>query len=35
MSAYAIFDVDIRDMAEYQEFMAGVKRTLGARVPNI
>jgi uncharacterized protein (DUF1330 family) len=34
MSAYAIFDVDIRDMAKYQEFMAGVKPALekaGAR----
>jgi uncharacterized protein (DUF1330 family) len=34
MSAYAIFDVDIRDMAKYREFMAGVKPALekaGAR----
>ena len=34
MSAYAIFDVDIRDMAKYQEFMAGGKPALekaGAR----
>ena len=34
MSAYAILDVDIRDMAKYQEFMAGVKPALekaGAR----
>jgi uncharacterized protein (DUF1330 family) len=34
MSAYAIFDVDIRDMAEYQELMAGVKpnfRRAGAK----
>jgi uncharacterized protein (DUF1330 family) len=34
MTAYAIFDVDIRDMAKYQEFMAGVKPALesvGAR----
>ena len=28
MSAYAIFDVDIRDMTKYQEFMAGVKPAL-------
>ena len=28
MTAYAIFDVDIRDMAKYQEFMAGVKPAL-------
>lgn len=25
MAAYVIFDVDIRDMAQYQEFMQGVK----------
>ena len=25
MSAYAIFDVDISDMAKYREFRAGVK----------
>lgn len=34
MPAYVIFDVDIRDMAKYQEFMAGVKPALeqaGAR----
>jgi uncharacterized protein (DUF1330 family) len=34
MTAYAIFDVCIRDMAKYQEFMAGVKPALesvGAR----
>lgn len=34
MSAYVIFDVDIRDPARYQEFMAGVKPALeqaGAR----
>lgn len=34
MSAYVIFDVDIRDMQTYQEFMAGVKPALeqaGAR----
>ena len=30
MSAYVIFDVDIRDMAKYQEFMAGVKPALEA-----
>lgn len=30
MSAYVIFDVDIRDMARYQEFMAGVKPALDA-----
>ena len=28
MAAYAIFDVDIRDMKKYQEFMAGVKPAL-------
>ncbi len=28
MSAYVIFDVDIRDSARYQEFMAGVKPAL-------
>lgn len=28
MSAYVIFDVDISDMAKYQEFMAGVKPAL-------
>ena len=28
MSAYVIFDVDIRDPAKYQEFMAGVKPAL-------
>ena len=28
MSTYVIFDVDIRDMAKYQEFMAGVKPAL-------
>jgi uncharacterized protein (DUF1330 family) len=28
MSAYVIFDVDIRDAAKYQEFMAGVKPAL-------
>lgn len=34
MSAYVIFDVDIRDATQYQEFMAGVKPALeqaGAR----
>ena len=30
MAAYAIFDVDIRDMEKYQEFMAGVKPALEA-----
>lgn len=30
MSAYVIFDVDIRDMTKYQEFMAGVKPALEA-----
>jgi uncharacterized protein (DUF1330 family) len=30
MPAYVIFDVDIRDMAKYQEFMAGVKPALEA-----
>lgn len=30
MSAYVIFDVEIRDMAEYQKFMAGVKPALEA-----
>jgi len=28
MPAYVIFDVDIRDPAQYQEFMAGVKPAL-------
>ncbi len=34
MAAYVIFDVEIRDMARYQEFMNGVKPALeeaGAR----
>ncbi|WP_218511897.1 DUF1330 domain-containing protein [Variovorax sp. dw_308] len=34
MSAYVIFDVEIRDMSTYQEFMKGVKLALeqaGAR----
>jgi uncharacterized protein (DUF1330 family) len=34
MSAYVIFDVDISDMTQYQQFMAGVKPALneaGAR----
>ena len=30
MSAYVIFDVEIRDPAAYQEFMAGVKPALEA-----
>ncbi len=30
MSAYVIFDVEIRDMAKYQEFMKGVKPALDA-----
>ncbi len=30
MSAYVIFDVEIRDPARYQEFMAGVKPALEA-----
>lgn len=30
MPAYVIFDVDIRDMAKYQEFMAAVKPALEA-----
>ncbi len=30
MSAYVIFDVDIRDSAKYQEFMNGVKPALEA-----
>ena len=30
MAAYLIFDVDIRDMARYQDFMAGVKPALEA-----
>ena len=30
MPAYVIFDVDISDMARYQEFMAGVKPALEA-----
>lgn len=28
MAAYVIFDVDIRDMDRYQDFMAGVKPAL-------
>jgi uncharacterized protein (DUF1330 family) len=28
MTAFVIFDVEIRDMARYQEFMAGVKPAL-------
>lgn len=30
MSAYVIFDVEIRDMVRYQEFMLGVKPALEA-----
>ncbi len=30
MAAYLIFDVEIRDMARYQDFMAGVKPALEA-----
>jgi len=30
MSAYVIFDVEIRDMSKYQEFMNGVKPALAA-----
>lgn len=30
MSAYVIFDVEIRDMARYQQFMAGVKPAIEA-----
>jgi uncharacterized protein (DUF1330 family) len=30
MPAYVIFDVEIRDMAKYQEFMAGVTPALEA-----
>ncbi|MGA8712533.1 MAG: DUF1330 domain-containing protein [Roseiarcus sp.] len=30
MAAYFIFDVEIRDMGRYQEFMAGVKPALEA-----
>ena len=30
MSAYVIFDVDIRDGAKYQDFMSGVKPALEA-----
>jgi uncharacterized protein (DUF1330 family) len=30
MSAYVIFDVEIRDMSKYQEFMQGVKPALEA-----
>ena len=30
MSAYVIFDVEIRDMTAYQEFMKGVKPALEA-----
>jgi uncharacterized protein (DUF1330 family) len=30
MSAYVIFDVEIRDMARYQDFMKAVKPALDA-----
>jgi uncharacterized protein (DUF1330 family) len=30
MSAYVIFDVEIRDMTRYQQFMAGVKPAIEA-----
>lgn len=30
MTAYVIFDVDIRDMDQYQEFMKGVKPAIEA-----
>ena len=30
MSAYVIFDVEIRDVSKYQEFMKGVKPALDA-----
>jgi len=30
MPAYVIFDVDIRDMSQYQEFMKGVKPAIEA-----
>lgn len=30
MSAYVIFDVEIRDMAKYQEFVKGVKPAIDA-----
>src|SRR6187200_978194 len=30
MSAYVIFDVEIRDMSKYQEFMNGIKPALAA-----
>jgi len=30
MAAYVIFDVDIRDLAQYQAFMAGVKPAIEA-----
>ena len=30
MAAYVIFDVAIHDMAQYQEFMAGVKPAIEA-----
>lgn len=30
MTAYVIFDVEIRDMTQYQEFMKGVKPALDA-----
>ena len=30
MAAYFIFDVEIRDMSRYQDFMAGVKPALEA-----
>ena len=30
MAVYAIFDVEIKDMNKYQEYMNGVKRPLKA-----
>ena len=30
MSAYVIFDVEIRDMSKYQEFVSGVKPAIEA-----
>ena len=30
MSAYVIFDVEIRDMTQYQEFVKGVKPAIDA-----
>ena len=35
MAAYVIFDVEIRDMNKYQEFMKAVKPAIDAPAGNI